>query len=80
MGDGILAEFASVVDAVTCAMAWQKKIAESGDGLRFRIGINLGDIIVQDGDVFGNGGNVAARLLPVGHCYGWCEEQTRHRL
>jgi len=76
MGDGILAEFASVVDAVTCAMAWQKKIAESGDGLRFRIGINLGDIIVQDGDVFGNGGNVAARLEGLAYPGGICLSDT----
>ena len=72
MGDGILAEFASVVDAVTCAIAWQERIAASGDGLRFRIGINLGDVIVQDGDIFGNGVNVAARLEGLADPGGIC--------
>jgi len=67
-GDGLLAEFASVVDAVRCAVAFQEGMAERnsdtpGDRrLEFRIGVNLGDVIIQDGDVFGDGVNVAARL------------------
>ena len=67
-GDGLLAEFASVVDAVRCAVAFQHGMAErNGETpedrrLEFRIGVNLGDVIVQDGDVFGDGVNVAARL------------------
>ena len=67
-GDGLLAEFASVVDAVRCAMAFQEGMAKrNGDTpgdrrIEFRIGVNLGDVIVQDDDVFGDGVNVAARL------------------
>ena len=54
MGDGILAEFASVLDAASCAIAWQDMLTTSSSGFQFRIGINLGDIIFQDGDIFGN--------------------------
>ncbi len=67
-GDGILIEFASVVDAVRCAVVIQQGMADRGAGLApekrilFRIGINLGDVIVEDGDIFGDGVNVAARL------------------
>jgi class 3 adenylate cyclase len=61
MGDGFLCEFASAVDAVECALAWQSGIG--GDsGFVFRIGVAVGDIIVEGGDVFGDGVNVAARL------------------
>jgi class 3 adenylate cyclase/Flp pilus assembly protein TadD len=69
MGDGALCEFASVVDAVACAVAIQKAMAEpqqnvpESEGVRFRIGVNLGDIVVEDdGDLYGDGVNVAARL------------------
>ena len=68
MGDGALAEFASVVDAVECAVAIQKALrarnaeAEHGPPIDFRIGINLGDIVVDGDDVLGDGVNVAARL------------------
>jgi adenylate cyclase len=65
-GDGFLAEFASPVEAVRCALSVQDSIAEGGEangGLKLRIGINLGDIIIEDdGDVFGDGVNVATRL------------------
>jgi adenylate cyclase len=65
-GDGFLAEFASPVEAVRCALGIQDRVAEQGvsnGGLALRIGINLGDIIIEDdGDVFGDGVNVAARL------------------
>jgi adenylate cyclase len=67
-GDGILVEFASVVDAVQCAVAIQKGMAkrnadqDPAKRLEFRIGINLGDVIVQDEDIYGDGVNVAARL------------------
>ena len=65
-GDGFLAEFASPVEAVRCALSVQDSIAERGEangGLKLRIGINLGDIIIEDdGDVFGDGVNVATRL------------------
>ena len=67
-GDGLLAEFASVVDAVRCAIAFQEGMAERNADVAedrrigFRIGVNLGDVIVQDNDVFGDGVNIAARL------------------
>ncbi len=67
-GDGLLAEFASVVDAVHCAVAFQegmaKRNADTPENRRieFRIGVNLGDVIVQDDDVYGDGVNIAARL------------------
>jgi adenylate cyclase len=69
MGDGALVEFASAVDAVECAAAIQEGMAGRETGLpeaervRFRIGVNLGDVIVEgDGDLYGDGVNVAARL------------------
>ena len=68
IGDGLLVEFASVVDAINCAAAWQDRVAEreaaaeDGKRLRFRIGINLGDVIVEGGDIHGDGVNIAARL------------------
>ena len=65
-GDGFLAEFASPVEAVRCAVGIQERVAKQGvskGGLTLRIGINLGDIIIEDdGDVFGDGVNVAIRL------------------
>jgi class 3 adenylate cyclase len=63
MGDGLLAEFASVVDAVACAVAWQESVAkreaenDEDARFRFRIGINLGDVM-EDGDLYGDGVNV----------------------
>ena len=68
MGDGLLIEFSSIVEALTCALAWQAAAVEAGQALDkarqivFRIGINLGDVIVQDGDLYGDGVNIAARL------------------
>ncbi len=68
-GDGFLAEFGSPVEAVRCALAIQSAVAQqqadhtSGDAIQLRIGINLGDVIVEsDGDIYGDGVNVAARL------------------
>ncbi len=66
-GDGLLVEFASAVDAVTCAMSIQEKTAEwngmiSGPHFLFRIGINVGDIIIDGDDIFGDGVNVSARV------------------
>src|SRR5450432_3500969 len=67
-GDGMLVEFASVVDAVRCAVEIQNGMAERNIGIaqdqriEFRIGINLGDVIVEGDDIFGDGVNVAARL------------------
>ena len=68
MGDGILVEFSSVVDAVDCALAWQEGVtereeaAQEGKRLHFRIGINLGDVIVEREDIHGDGVNIATRL------------------
>jgi TolB-like protein/class 3 adenylate cyclase len=61
-GDGMLLEFASAVDAVTCAMSVQEKMAARGGSIAFRIGINVGDIIIDNDDIFGDGVNVAARV------------------
>src|SRR6516225_1731994 len=67
-GDGLLAEFASVIDALRCAAEVQAAMAESNSPLppdrrlEFRVGIHQGDIVVEDGDIFGDGVNVAARL------------------
>src|SRR5262249_31140046 len=67
-GDGMLVEFASVVDAVRCAVEVQRGMAERNAGvpndkrIELRIGVNLGDIIIDDSDIFGDGVNIAARL------------------
>jgi adenylate cyclase len=77
-GDGLLVEFASVVDALRCAAEVQAAIAESNDfsppdrRIEFRIGINMGDIVVEDGDIFGDGVNVAARLEGLAQPGGIC--------
>ncbi len=68
MGDGILVEFASVVDSIRCAVAIQQAMAERETDLpddqriRYRIGINVGDIVIDGDDILGDGVNVAARL------------------
>lgn len=63
MGDGYLAEFASAVDVVECALDWQNQLqAKENQPLKFRIGVNLGDVIAEQDDVYGDGVNVAARL------------------
>ena len=67
-GDSVLAEFASVFDAVRCAVDIQEAVADANRQepeermMRFRIGINVGDVMVKEGDIFGDGVNVAARL------------------
>jgi TolB-like protein len=67
-GDGLLVEFGSVVDAVACAAAWQHAMAEHEGGMpedrriQYRIGINLGDIVIDGDDILGDGVNIAARL------------------
>src|SRR5262245_20180077 len=67
-GDGLLVEFSSVVDAVRCAAEMQRALAErnvavpEAKRIEFRIGIHQGDVIVEDGDIFGDGVNVAARV------------------
>ena len=78
MGDGILIEFASVVDAVACAVAIQRGMAERTEGepeeqrFAFRIGVNLGDVIIDGEDIYGNGVNVAARLETLAEPGGIC--------
>jgi class 3 adenylate cyclase len=77
-GDGFLAEFQSVVDAVRCAAEVQRGMAERNADARpekrieFRIGINLGDVIVEEHDIFGDGVNVAARLEALAEPGGIC--------
>ncbi|GGH22313.1 TolB amino-terminal domain-containing protein [Cribrihabitans marinus] len=72
-GDGALAEFNSVVDAVSCAIALQTAIAEDRDmPLQLRIGINLGDIVMSGGDIYGDGVNIAARLEALAEPGGIC--------
>ena len=67
-GDSVLAEFASVLDAVRCAIEVQAALQRTNEGepegrrMRFRIGVNVGDVMVKDDDIFGDGVNVAARL------------------
>jgi adenylate cyclase len=64
IGDGALVEFGSAVDAVDCALAIQRILATAG-GLTLRIGINLGDVVIEGDDIFGDGVNIAARLEPL---------------
>jgi TolB-like protein/class 3 adenylate cyclase len=75
-GDGLLVEFSSVVDALRCATEWQAAMAdhpEPGDNrIEFRIGVHQGDIVVDDGDIFGDGVNVAARLEGLAEPGGIC--------
>jgi class 3 adenylate cyclase/outer membrane protein OmpA-like peptidoglycan-associated protein len=81
-GDGLLAEFASVVDAVRCAVSVQSQMAQRNATvpverrIQFRIGINLGDIIIDENDIFGDGVNVAARLEPLAEPGGVCISQV----
>jgi adenylate cyclase len=77
-GDGLLIEFASVVDAVRCAIAIQRGTARRNSEVSperrilYRIGINLGDVVADGGDLFGDGVNVAARLESIGEPGGIC--------
>jgi adenylate cyclase len=77
-GDGFLAEFASVVDAVRCAVEVQRGVAErnadtpADKRIEFRIGVNLGDVIAEEHDIFGDGVNVAARLEALAEPGGIC--------
>jgi TolB-like protein/class 3 adenylate cyclase len=81
-GDGILMEFPSVVDAVRCAIEVQQGMLERNSGvlqghrIEFRIGINLGDIIVEGKDIHGDGVNIAARLEGLAEPGGICISQT----
>jgi TolB-like protein/class 3 adenylate cyclase len=90
-GDGFLAEFQSVVDAVRCAVEMQRGMAERNQKtpperrIEFRIGVNLGDVIAEEHDIFGDGVNVAARLEGLADPGGICisrvvRDQVRDRL
>jgi adenylate cyclase len=84
-GDGALVEFASVVDAVRCADDVQRGMAEQntdvpqGKRIEFRIGIHLGDIIIADDDIFGDGVNIAVRLEGIAEPGGICVSDDAHR-
>src|SRR6266850_5649425 len=77
-GDGMLAEFASVVDALRCAIEIQRGMLERNADvpqerrIEFRVGINVGDIIIDGGDIYGDGVNVAARLEGISEPGGIC--------
>src|SRR5438105_2313651 len=81
-GDGLLVEFPSVVEAVACAVAVQRGMAERNSGtpeeqrIVFRVGVNLGDVIVEDGDIHGDGVNVAARLESIAEPGSICVSAT----
>jgi TolB-like protein/Flp pilus assembly protein TadD len=90
-GDGILVEFASVVDAVRCAVDIQRQMAERNAQvsperrIEFRIGLNVGDIIIDDKDIYGDGVNIAARLEALAEPGGICvsrvvRDQVRDKL
>jgi class 3 adenylate cyclase len=81
-GDGMLVEFSSVVDAVRCAVEIQRGMidrnAETTEDKRitFRIGVNLGDVIADGGDIYGDGVNIAARLEALAEPGGVCISRT----
>jgi adenylate cyclase len=83
-GDGLLVEFASVVDALRCATHFQPLIRERNAGtaadrrIEFRIGIHQGDVVVEEGDIFGDGVNVAARLEALAEPGGICVSARVH--
>src|SRR5262249_22428043 len=90
-GDSVLAEFASVVDAVLCAVVIQQTLKAANAHLpaerrmEFRIGINLGDVMVEGGQIYGDGVNIAARLEALAEAGGICisgivYEQVKHKL
>jgi len=83
-GDGILAEFPSVVNAVKCAVAFQSRMAERNAGIepercmQFRVGINIGDVIYDEARIYGDGINVAARLEGISDPGGICISSKVH--
>src|SRR3954452_9758555 len=90
-GDSVLAEFASVLDAVHAAIEIQHSLAEANNALsdqrqmQFRIGINVGDVMVKEGDIFGDGVNIAARLEALAEPGGICvsrgvRDHIRHKI
>src|SRR5215475_1273578 len=83
-GDSVLAKFGSAVDAVECAVEAQAALTEANSSLpvdrhiNFRIGINVGDVMVHAGDLFGDGVNIAARLQALAQPGGVCVSGTTH--
>ncbi len=83
-GDGVLLEFPSVVDAVECAVAVQEVMAQRNEGvpvdrqMLFRIGVNLGDILIEGDDILGDGVNIAARLEGLAEPGGICISSSAH--
>jgi adenylate cyclase len=84
-GDGLLLSFPSVVEAVSCAVAVQSGMARRNEGIpadgriEFRIGVNIGDVIFEKGDVFGDGVNIAARLEQIAPPGGICLSEDAYR-
>src|SRR6202049_4964132 len=84
-GDGMLVEFASAVDAARCAVEVQRGMSRQNADVRqdlrieFRIGIHVGDIIIDDNDIFGDGVNIAARLEGIAEPGGVCISDDAHR-
>src|SRR4051812_28949060 len=83
-GDSVLAEFPSVVDAVQCSMAAQEALAKANQEtpeerrVRFRIGVHVGDVMVQGGDLLGDGINIAARLESLAEPGGICISEAAY--
>ena len=84
-GDGMLVEFASAVDAARCAVEMQRDTAAHNADvpqhirIEFRIGVHVGDIIIDDNDIFGDGVNIAARLEGLAESGGVCISDDAHR-
>jgi adenylate cyclase len=84
-GDGMLVEFASAVDAARCAVEIQREMAQRNTEvplqlrIEFRIGIHVGDIIIDDNDIFGDGVNIAARLEGIAEPGGVCISDDAHK-
>ena len=83
-GDSVLAEFSSAVSAVVCASEFQKLIRERNKSvenfqkMEFRIGINMGDVVKEDGNLYGEGVNIAARLEALSKPSGICSVSYTH--
>ncbi len=78
MGDGWLVEFASVIDAVSCAIEVQEGLAEH-DSIKLRIGVHMGDVTHEEEDIFGDGVNIAARLQEIAEPGGIVISDTTRR-
>ncbi len=78
MGDGVLVEFPSAVDAVGCALKIQEGMAAREGNFRLRVGVNVGDVVIEAGDIFGDGVNVAARLEAIAEPGGVAISDAAH--